>query len=58
VSGFLGSSYPDDIPSQKTIYLPLMEPIVGQILGLGTNFELYPRRGVVKNGTLPPCEVV
>lgn len=57
MSGFLGSAYPDDIPGQKALYLPLIEPIVTQLLGIGTTFEVHPRRGAVKNGTLPPVEV-
>lgn len=57
MSGFVGVTYPDDLPSQRALFTPLLEPIVTQLLGVGTTFELHPRRGVVKNGTLPPVEV-
>lgn len=27
------------------------------VLGSGVEFDVFPRRGVVRNSTLPPCEV-
>ncbi len=57
VSGFTGTSYPDDLPGQKTMYSALLKPLVELVLGPGTEFELFPRRGAIRNGTLPPCEV-
>jgi hypothetical protein len=57
VSGFLGSTYPDDLPSQRALFVPLIEPLITQLVGPGTPYELFPRRGGLKNGTLPPVEV-
>jgi hypothetical protein len=57
ISGFTGTAYPDDIPSQKALFTPLLEPLVTQVLGPGTEFEVLPRRGNLRRGTLPPCEV-
>ncbi len=58
MSGFTGGTYPDDIPSQKAMFTPLLEPLVTKILGPGNEFEVFPRRGAIRNGTLPPCEVL
>jgi hypothetical protein len=58
VSGFTGSTYPDDLPSQKSLFGALLKPLVEKVLGPGTEFELFPRRGAIRNGTLPPCEVL
>ncbi len=58
VSGLPGSgTYPDDLAGQRALFQPLIEVLVTQILGAGTPFDLHPRRGTIRNGTLPPCEV-
>jgi hypothetical protein len=57
VSGFVGVTYPSDIAGQRAIFTPLLTPLVLHILGPGTDFDVYPRRGAPRNGTLPPCEV-
>jgi hypothetical protein len=57
LSGLLGSSYPDDMAGQKAIYQPLVQALVTQLVGPDTPFDLYPRRGQIKKGTLPPLEI-
>jgi len=57
LSGFSGNSYPDDIAGQRAIFTPLIAPIVTLIMGPDVPFDLIPRRGVIRNSTLPPCEV-
>ncbi len=57
MSGLLGMAYPDDLAGQRAVFQPLLEPLVKQILGEGKEFEIHPRRGSLRNGTLPPCEV-
>jgi hypothetical protein len=58
VSGFIGVTYPEELTGQKALLTPMVEPLVIKLLGPGVTFELHPRRGVIKNGTLPPCEVM
>ena len=57
ISGFRGTSYPDDLSGQQSLIRPLVEPLVAKVLGLVVLFELYPRRGTLRGGVLPPCEV-
>jgi hypothetical protein len=57
VSGFPGSSYPEDLAAQRAVFQPLVEVLVKNLLGDGVTFELHPRRGMIRNGSLPPCEV-
>ncbi len=57
LSGFKGTAYPEDIVGQRAVFQPLIEPIVVLLLGVDTPFDLIPRRGVIRNGVLPPCEV-
>jgi hypothetical protein len=57
LSGLIGTSYPEDIAGQKAIYQPLVQALVAQLVGPETQFDLYPRRGQIKKGTLPPLEV-
>ena len=57
LSGLVGTSYPEDIAGQRAIFTPLIAPIVVLILGPDVPFDLLPRRGVVRNSVLPPCEV-
>ncbi len=57
VSGFRGTSYPDDQLLQKQVYEPLVGPVVAAVLGQGVVYELFPRRGVLRGSTLPPCDV-
>lgn len=57
ISGLQGSVYPEDQASQRQILLPIIQPLVDKILGEGTPFDLYPRRGALRGTTLPPCEV-
>ncbi len=57
ISGFPGTSYPDDLAAQRALFQPLVEVLVTNLLGPGTPFELHPRRGMIRNGSLPPCEV-
>jgi hypothetical protein len=56
LSGFKGTEYPDEIAAQRSLFTPLIEPIVVLILGKDVPFDLVPRRGMVRNGVLPPCE--
>ncbi len=58
VSGLAGTSYPDDIGGQRSMFKPLLDPLVSQILGPGIEYDIYPRRGGIRNGTRPPCEVL
>ncbi len=57
MSGFRGVTYPDDLQLQKDLFDPLVRPIVEQILGGSASYELFPRRGVLRGPTLPPCDV-
>lgn len=57
VSGFKGTTYPDDLSGQQAMLRPLVEPIVTLVLGQEAKFEVYPRRRQLRNSTLPPCEV-
>lgn len=57
LSGFKGTVYPEDIVGQRAIFKPLIEPLVVLILGPDVPFDLIPRRGIVRGGVLPPCEV-
>ena len=56
ISGFRGTSYPDDQLLQKQVYEPLVSP-VATILGQGVVYELFLCRGVLRGSTLPPCDV-
>lgn len=42
MSGFKGSSYPDDLAGQQGILKPLVDPIVALVLGPGVEFDVYP----------------
>jgi hypothetical protein len=57
LSGFRGSTYPEDIAGQRALFEPLIKPVVVLILGADVPFDLIPRRGAVRSGVLPPCEV-
>ncbi len=57
VSGFPGTSYPDDVTGQHAIYKPLLDAVVIQLLGQGIEYDLNTRRGAIRRGTLPPVEV-
>jgi hypothetical protein len=57
VSGFTGTSYPDDVPGQNAIYKALLDPVVTLLLGAGVEYDLFTRRGAIRRGTLPPVEV-
>lgn len=57
ISGFRGETYAADIAGQQAQLLPLVAPIVDLVLGPGIEYEIIPRRGVLRNSILPPCEV-
>ncbi len=57
MSGFPGTSYPEDLAAQRALFQPLVETLVTNLLGAGVTFELHPCRGMPRNGSLPPCEV-
>ncbi len=57
ISGFQGTSYPEDQPGQRLILQPLIQPLVDKILGEGTPYDINPRRGVLRGSAMPPCEV-
>jgi hypothetical protein len=53
-----GTSYPDnDISAQKAVYKPLVAEIIMKVLKEPLEFDLYPRRCVLRGSSLPPCEV-
>lgn len=53
MSGFKGATYPEDLSGQQAMLRPLVEPIVALVLGPGAKYEVYPRRGQLRNSTLP-----
>ncbi len=57
VPGLPGTSYPDDLGGQRSLFKTLLDPLLSQVLGPGVDYDIYPRRGGIRNGTLPPCEV-
>ena len=57
ISGFRGTVYPEDIPGQHALLRPLIEPILLKVLGSVPVFELFSRRGFLRNSVIPPCEV-
>jgi hypothetical protein len=57
ISGFTGDTYPSDVAAQKALYTSLIDPLVTQILGAGIEYKVLTRRGTIRNGFLPPCEV-
>ncbi len=56
MTGIQGTSYPDDIPGQKTIYKAMLGPLVQTILG-EVDFEVSTRRGTLRGTSLPPVEI-
>ncbi len=58
LSGLKGTTYPEtDLAAQRAIYKPLVTEIIMKVLKEPIDFELYPRRGVLRGASLPPCEV-
>ena len=57
VSGLQGSNYPSDLTGQKNVFKQVIGPIVVLILGADVEFDVYPRRGMLRGSSLPPVEV-
>jgi len=49
LSGFTGTSYPDNISGQRAVFMPLIKPNVELIMGPDAQFDLIPRRGHIRN---------
>ncbi len=57
ISGFQGTSYPEDQPGQHLVLQPMIQPLVDKILGEVTPYDFNLRRGTLQGSVLPPCEV-
>lgn len=57
ISGLQGTTYPGDLTGQKNAFIAILGPIVEMILGAGIEYDVYPRRGVMRGRSLPPVEV-
>ena len=41
MSGFPGTSYPEDVAGQQAVYKPLVDAVLAQLVGEGVEYELF-----------------
>ncbi len=57
LNGFKGTEYPEDYAGQRAVFKPLVASVIEKVLKEKLEFDLFPRRGVLRGNSLPPCEV-